>query len=322
MRRIVFRLGMFEGDRPYSERALALLVRALVEADVAYLRAHPRTPALREAGVRPDGARSRCPRAGDEWHGIDAILASGVANSVSLAAWRCAERIVRGERVEPLVRWVPSDGGGVYHVVLAGEDGALEDPSGIVFERAGGAPLSVTAARHDMHVPASRVALNLHLFRSERERRYSERVLSILLGALTAADVLYLRARSEAPLLYHAGVRYRAERFPREEWKGVGALHEDGEGDCEDLACARSAELIVRGVPARPVFRWRRLGRLSVYHILVRHPDGALEDPSLVLGMGERGATLADLGVDEARAPRARGARSRAHGERTSWERC
>lgn len=320
MRRIVFRLGLFESedDRAYSERALELLVRALAEANVAYLRAHPRTPRLYEAGVRLDTTRSRCPRSEDEWQGVESILASGVANSVSLASWRCAERIVRGEAVEPVVCWAP---GGLYHVTLTAGGGTIEDPSAVLLARTHGLN-ALVAGRPDLHTPASRIAFELRLFRREELRRYSERVLSILLGALTAADVLYLRAHRDAPALYRAGVRYRAERFPREEWRGIAALHEEREGDCEDLACARSAELIVRAArAARPVFRWRRLGRLSVYHILVRHPDGSIEDPSLLLGMGARGATLADLGMEDARG-RARGVRPRAQGEGTSWERC
>lgn len=323
MRRIVFRLGLFESeaDRAYSERALKLLAHALVAANVAYLRAHPRTPALYEAGVRLDTSRSRCPRSEDEWQGIASILESGAANNVSLACWRCAERIVGGEAVEPALCWAPG-GGGLYHVSLSTRDGTVEDPSAIVFARAAGAPMSPVVGRPDLHTSASRIALELQIFRREAARSYSERVLSILLGALTAANVLYLRAYPSAPSLYRAGVRYRAERFPREEWRGIAALHEEREGDCEDLACARSAELIARGGrAARPVFRWRRLGRLSVYHILVRHSDGSIEDPSLLLGMGARGATLADLGMEGARS-RARGARPRAQGERTSWERC
>jgi hypothetical protein len=329
VRRIVFRLGLFESEseRAYSERVLTLLVHGLVLANVAYLRAHSRAPSLDDAGVRL-APPTRCLRDADEWKGIEAILSSGVANNVSLAAWRCAEEIARGSKAAPIVRWVTDDEGARrdYHVLVRNADGSIEDPSADLFEREHGMDIrSRLTGRSDLHAPASRVAFAVRLFRGEHERRYSEAVLSILLGTLTSADALYLRTRRDAvPALYQAGVRYQAERFPREEWKGIAALHEDGEGDCEDLACARSAELIAKGLPARPVFRWRRLDRLSVYHILVRHPDGAIEDPSLLLGMGERGATLADLGLGTARASAARdddGARTCAQGD-GSWERC
>lgn len=299
MRRIVFRVGLFEGDRAYSEAALSVLVGALVRANEAYLRSHPGTPSFEASGVRVGGVRFRCMGSVDEWVGVEALLARGHGNGVSLACWRAAERLAAGEAVKPRVVWVPTEPGGRYHVVIDGPDGGVEDPGAVLGEAA------------ELHAPASRVEMELGLFRREGARRYSERVLATLLGALTTANVLYLRSRAGVPPLYRAGVRYRAERYPREEWKGLGVVHEDGEGDCEDLACARAAELIVRGHAARPVFRWRRLGRLSIYHIVVRHPDGSIEDPSLVLGMGAGGATLADMGLDAERArgrcaPRAR----------------
>ena len=65
------------------------------------------------------------------------------------------------------------------------------------------------------------VSFRLRLFQSERERASSERILRVLLRALAAADVEYLRAHPNTPPLYQAGVRYRAERVPREFWKGV-----------------------------------------------------------------------------------------------------
>lgn len=141
------------------------------------------------------------------------------------------------------------------------------------------------------------IGFELGLFRSERERAYSERVLAILLRALVDANCVFLATHRATPRLYRAGVRYRAERWPRERWKGIAQVLRDGEGDCEDLACFRAAELVVRGVAAEPIYRFRRLGRLSVYHILVRYPDGSLEDPSLLLGMGAGGASADELGV-------------------------
>ena len=317
MRRIEFELGLFrdgEGERAYSERALELLVRALVEADVAYLSTH-RAPPLYRSGVRLSAA---CSGAEDEWRGVESVLAHGTGDNVSLACWRCAERIVRGEAARPVVRWLPFGDAGAYYVLLAGADGVLEDPASVVFEAEHGAPISLALGRPDLHTPSSRVAITTRLFHTESERPYSERVLATLLRALTAANVLYLRTH-RAPPLYASGVRYKAERFPREEWQGFGTLVERGAGDCEDLACARSAELIAHGYQVAPTFRFRRVGRVSVYHILVRYADGHIEDPSLLLGMGQHGATLADLGLPTRR----RGSFDErdAQGER-AWERC
>lgn len=142
------------------------------------------------------------------------------------------------------------------------------------------------------------VSFRLRLFSSEAERASSERVLRVLLRALAAADVEYLRAHPDTPSIYRAGVRYLAERVPREYWKGIAEILSDGHGDCEDLACWRCAELVVRDrIAAEPVFRYRRVGRLSVYHIVVRYPDGRIEDPSAMLGMGRGGATRRQLGL-------------------------
>lgn len=151
-----------------------------------------------------------------------------------------------------------------------------------------------------------RIGFRLQLFRRESERRYSEEVLGVLLHALSAANVAYLREHPATPPLYQAGVRYRAEPFPREEWRGVAEVLRERHGDCEDLACWRVAELRRRGVQAEPIFRHRQVGRLSVYHILVRLPDGSVEDPSALLGMNEGGVTAAELGVPGRR----RGARA------------
>lgn len=142
------------------------------------------------------------------------------------------------------------------------------------------------------------ISFRLRLFSSESERASSERVLRVLLRALAAANVEYLRTHPDTPPLYRAGVHYQAERVPREYWKGIAETLEDQQGDCEDLACWRCAEIIVRErIAAEPIFRYRNVGRLSVYHILVRYPDGRVEDPSALLGMGQHGATRRQLGL-------------------------
>ncbi len=300
MRRIVFRLGMFQrDDDAYSRRALAIVAYALAEANVAYLRSHPETPSLSRTRLR-----AVAPAIGDEgaeeWKGIASILDEREADPVSLASWRCAERIMSGERARVLIRWTCSreDGAPGYRVVVTSPKGALEEPAALV-QSANRCRCFDPIREADPREPASDIALRLSLFRGERERAYSERVLKGLLRALTRANLAYLQTHSLAPLLYRAGVRYRAETFPSEQWKGIAEVIRDRHGDCEDLACYRSAELIARGLSAQPVFRWRALGRLSIYHILVRYPDGSIEDPSLLLGMGKRGASAAELGVEE-----------------------
>lgn len=115
----------------------------------------------------------------------------------------------------------------------------------------------------------------------------------ILLGSLAAwneALIRESRARGVLlPALYEAGVRYQREPFPREDWLDVLEVIQRRQGDCEDLACWRVAELRAAGVEARPGFIRRRVltaeGWQTVYHIVVLWPDGRIEDPSRILGM-------------------------------------
>lgn len=152
------------------------------------------------------------------------------------------------------------------------------------------------------------ILFELGLFQSSSaaERAASERVLAALLAALLVADVEYLRLNPRTPRIYTPGLmRYERELLPNEiaakfpqcatpckapvhpeHWKGIAACLRDREGDCEDLACWRASELIVRDrIAARPDFSFKKVGTLMVYHIFVRLPDGTIDDPSRRLGM-------------------------------------
>lgn len=89
--------------------------------------------------------------------------------------------------------------------------------------------------------------------------------------------------------LYEAGLVYREEPPDSEEWQDVCSLYKQGYGDCEDLACARAAELRGMGVAAVACIRFRRYettkGPLTMVHVLVLWPNGHIEDPSARLGM-------------------------------------
>jgi hypothetical protein len=69
------------------------------------------------------------------------------------------------------------------------------------------------------------------------------RVMDRLLEALIASNVEYLRAAPRTPLLYESGVYYEAEPDGRDEWQDIPDTLARGNGDCEDLACWRVAEL-------------------------------------------------------------------------------
>jgi hypothetical protein len=102
----------------------------------------------------------------------------------------------------------------------------------------------------------------------------SESDVRVALDALVLLDVHYggtIRYQREA----------RGAEGLREDWCTAPVVAARGFGDCEDLACYRAAELQVRGIHARPdVIKFAR-----VWHIVVRMPDGSVEDPSKRLGM-------------------------------------
>jgi hypothetical protein len=107
------------------------------------------------------------------------------------------------------------------------------------------------------------------------------------LSALVACNVLILRRLAalgvRVPSLYASGVRYVREPVGREWWQTVVDNLDEHEGDCEDLACHRAAELIVGGeLGARAeTIRTAR----HTFHAITRRADGTLEDPAAVLGM-------------------------------------
>jgi hypothetical protein len=117
-------------------------------------------------------------------------------------------------------------------------------------------------------------------------------VLEKLLEALTLANVLYLLRYPHTPNLYESGVRYEQEPDGRDDWQDIPDTLRRRNGDCEDLACWRMAELRVRWRDRASRFHItvedipNRVGQLvTTYHIAIRLPDGRIEDPSRNLGM-------------------------------------
>ena len=100
--------------------------------------------------------------------------------------------------------------------------------------------------------------------------------------ALVQINKIYLSTH-KLPKLYNTDVIYKTEIG--ESWKDVYNILKDGNGDCEDLACWRIAELQLIGIPARPYIKWRKVRGTWIYHALVWLPGNKIEDPSLALGM-------------------------------------
>jgi hypothetical protein len=134
------------------------------------------------------------------------------------------------------------------------------------------------------------IEMHLSLFNESDgglSRGRSQKVILWMMEALTRANQQLLEQYGdEIPLLYAAPVRYEAEA-DEEQWQDIRHILKSGSGDCEDLACWRTAELRVKaGLNAGPYIKWRRgpEGNM-IYHALTRWPDGRIEDPSLALGM-------------------------------------
>lgn len=105
------------------------------------------------------------------------------------------------------------------------------------------------------------------------------------LDAVHVFNVAWLRLH-RLPDLLTSSVRYKRE-FPRERWLTIPELFAEGEGDCEDIACAFAAQLVASGrdPKARPYVRRANTGR--GYHVVVLSGAGRELDPSIALGMGQ-----------------------------------
>lgn len=107
--------------------------------------------------------------------------------------------------------------------------------------------------------------------------------LNVLVRALCALDVLYLRANPRTPSLKESGVRYANQPRGCERFLTVPAILARGNADCDQLAPWRAAELRVRhGIKAMPEVR--RMSE-NLWHVYVRMPNGSVEDISAHLGM-------------------------------------
>lgn len=116
---------------------------------------------------------------------------------------------------------------------------------------------------------------------------FSERVVSILLESLCTINELYLERHPSTPALADARIRHRPSRHA---WKDIPTLLEQGGGSAgstEDLVCWRVAELRRQGVAAAPQFVCVPATSLlpaRICHVMVRMPDGSIEEPARYLG--------------------------------------
>ncbi len=144
-----------------------------------------------------------------------------------------------------------------------------------------------------------RVIFTAKLFSKDLSVPASERALKSLLRTLTGINVLILNEHPEIPDIFKAGVRYKPEHHT-EHWQDCLTTWRLGHGDCEDLASWYCAQLRVRhGIKAVPTATVRQLGQRTIYHALVKLPNGKLVDPSRMLGMGSSPGTMTPYNISE-----------------------
>jgi hypothetical protein len=169
----------------------------------------------------------------------------------------------------------------------------------------------------------SHVLFTVNLFPTEAERESSQKRVLCLLEALVWINRIYLQEHPETPLIYQSGIKYKVpEQFEHaslpevdtvskflkdkgaskevqeafktlsnmcgggENFRDIPKIIENGGGDCDNVASWRVAELRELGIQAKPYITWRkREDGGTTYHVIVLHPDGSSEDPSLLLGM-------------------------------------
>jgi hypothetical protein len=130
-----------------------------------------------------------------------------------------------------------------------------------------------------------------------KNARMSQLMLAGGVYGLMLQNIAWLKAHPETPDLYEAGVTYKPERRRQayggkvaeygEEWQTIPYVIYRGYGDCEDLGAWRSAELRAKyNIQANPFIKMRHMpDGFWRAHVVVRWPNGAIEDPSAKLGM-------------------------------------
>lgn len=148
----------------------------------------------------------------------------------------------------------------------------------------------------------------------------------LLWGLVYANEAYLQGTRDQVPALYSSGIHWEAEKplgrsacpggQGQELFLGIRQVIEQGFADCEDVAAWRVSELRLGRVPAKkglapfrghpPVTAFKQPYRTTAkgpavmpgmysrvtgpkqitIHIVVCWPDGFVEDPSRVLGMG------------------------------------
>lgn len=108
-------------SRVENARALAALLRCLVDLNLAYLEDHPDTAPLYQSGVYYDRTTW--------WEPIPALYARGFGDCKSLSAARIAELRRAKQPCRAVFRWHENTDGSLLFHILIDKPGGWEDPS-------------------------------------------------------------------------------------------------------------------------------------------------------------------------------------------------
>jgi hypothetical protein len=122
-------------------------------------------------------------------------------------------------------------------------------------------------------------------FRIHMVLHSARQVEHLLEGLIRACEDDY-RLNPGLPPLYDTGVRYKRELDGVNRWQTVTETYARKCGDCEDLCAAYCAWLRVRQ-GERGAHCTVKFIHSGLWHVRVVRANGAIEDPSKVLGMGQ-----------------------------------
>lgn len=122
-----------DGQNPVDvERGLYKTLEALVQFNLAYLHANPRTPTLYSLAQMKQVRYIRDPQGVELWRDIPSIIRNGGADCKSLAAFRMSELRLKGEQAQFVLKRRQVGDQVIYHVLLLRADGAYEDPNSVL----------------------------------------------------------------------------------------------------------------------------------------------------------------------------------------------
>lgn len=287
----MYRITYVLGDcKEYRLAAMNILLRAVTMVNRAYFETTP--GAMRPEQLRYEEEFGEQ----DDWNDASALNANGGKGDCEDASCYTAGWIQAKQGILAWPEIQQTDQG--THVIVRLPNGKIIDPTLWIgrHDDGQGSLHRCTALGHcdveqrityvsDLFNSRDRVASQGHTD-PNRAQYLTHRALTCLLNALMCIDTMYLKEHPQTPSIYKAGVIYKEEPPGREDWQDIPTSMRRGDGDCEDLATWRAAELRVQGVKAMPLFTWKqRPSGAFLYHIQTQLPDGRVEDPSRTLGM-------------------------------------